>query len=279
MPLRTCPDCGKEVSTSAASCPNCGHPFQTQPVEEKVVYNDPPAKETVPKWVVFPVVILVAVLIVLFLLLFRGGDDPAEENINVDIAAERQNTDQTDVPDRSGQTTVDPAPPSTMDLPDSPNQADVPADTQAQVTDPPEEGGTVSLDARIADKKGNISPVEDEKFYLLDKDLETILREARLQPIQNQTLVNSFGLSVIYPDRYKEFNQKALKAINDHIKYETLTNDEGRAEMRDVEPKSYYLFGIHKVGNGFAIWSSQVTIRPGQNKLNIQPQRATEISG
>ena len=31
MPLQSCPDCGREVSTSAASCPSCGHPFGGQP--------------------------------------------------------------------------------------------------------------------------------------------------------------------------------------------------------------------------------------------------------
>lgn len=30
MPLTECPDCGHQVSTSAAACPQCGHPFETQ---------------------------------------------------------------------------------------------------------------------------------------------------------------------------------------------------------------------------------------------------------
>jgi len=29
MALIKCPDCGKEVSTSAESCPNCGRPMST----------------------------------------------------------------------------------------------------------------------------------------------------------------------------------------------------------------------------------------------------------
>src|SRR5579863_4931411 len=28
MPLITCPACGKEISTAATACPNCGHPIQ-----------------------------------------------------------------------------------------------------------------------------------------------------------------------------------------------------------------------------------------------------------
>jgi predicted amidophosphoribosyltransferase len=29
MPLVKCPDCGKEVSSSAPTCPNCGRPMNT----------------------------------------------------------------------------------------------------------------------------------------------------------------------------------------------------------------------------------------------------------
>jgi len=28
MPLRACPDCSREVSDRAPTCPQCGHPFQ-----------------------------------------------------------------------------------------------------------------------------------------------------------------------------------------------------------------------------------------------------------
>ena len=30
MSLTTCPDCGKEISTSAAACPGCGRPMAAQ---------------------------------------------------------------------------------------------------------------------------------------------------------------------------------------------------------------------------------------------------------
>lgn len=35
MALTPCPACGKEVSTAAASCPNCGHPLASQPIKEE----------------------------------------------------------------------------------------------------------------------------------------------------------------------------------------------------------------------------------------------------
>ena len=33
MALISCPECNKEVSTSAASCPSCGYPLQGKPAE------------------------------------------------------------------------------------------------------------------------------------------------------------------------------------------------------------------------------------------------------
>lgn len=34
MPLITCPDCNKEVSDQAKSCPNCGHPIAAITIEQ-----------------------------------------------------------------------------------------------------------------------------------------------------------------------------------------------------------------------------------------------------
>lgn len=37
MPLKNCPDCGKNISTLAPTCPNCGRPMHERP--EKVIYK------------------------------------------------------------------------------------------------------------------------------------------------------------------------------------------------------------------------------------------------
>jgi hypothetical protein len=148
--------------------------------------------------------------------------------------------------------------------------------SQTAVSMPPSKG-SVTIDARIAGKTGQPQPVKNEKFYLLDKDLESILSEAGLEPIEGQSLMNSLGLSVLYPDRFNEFNRDALRAIKGHIKYAGTTDGSGKAELGGIEPNSYYLFGVTKSGRGFAIWSSPVSIIPGQNALNLTPQRLTEM--
>jgi len=135
----------------------------------------------------------------------------------------------------------------------------------------------VTIDAKIAGKTGQPLPVKNEKFYLLDKDLEMILSEAGLEPIEGQTLTNSLGLSVLFPDRYNEFNRDALRSIKGHIKYAGTTDGAGKAELGGIEPNSYYLFGVTKSGRGFVIWSQPVSVIPGQNALNLTPQRLNEM--
>ena len=104
------------------------------------------------------------------------------------------------------------------------------------------------------------------------------MSDANIEDESGQGLVNAFGLSVVYPDRYGDVRKKALAAIGKHSKYKVTTDASGKAQMKDVKPNSYYLFAITKTANGFAIWKNQVTIQPGQNALVLEPVSPTEIT-
>ena len=112
---------------------------------------------------------------------------------------------------------------------------------------------------------------------MLDKDLETILSEARLEPIEGNTLTGSLGLAVVFPDRYGSFQRDAMRAIGGHVKYSGTTGGSGSANLAGVAPKEYYLFAITRIGRGFALWNSPVSVVPGQNVMNLSPQSVTEI--
>ncbi len=282
MALINCPECSKQISSTADACPNCGHPIHTVkkvPTETVITPIPERREESFPKWAIVPLV-LFGVIIIFGLIYFIQKDDAADSsNINVNIETQGTAADQTrDVPvTQQTNPNVDNVPDNPIVVPETTNDQTVSPDTRTVVDDSASDKGKVELSAKVSDSKGNIQVVRKEKFYLLDKDLETILSEANLESIQNQSLVNSFGLSVLNPGKYSEFNKKALSAINDHIKYDTLTDSTGKAEISGVKPDSYYLFGIHKVGKGFAVWSSPVTITGGTNNLNIQPQRTNEF--
>lgn len=272
MSLIYCPECGHEISNSAIACPNCGRPLAARPIaEEKIIVTHPPRDGSgFPPWAFIPLGLLgVAIIAVLFLMFGHGTDDSANRAINIDLAAKRDTSTNrepvtTNIP--SEPVTVNPADSQSVTVPGSQTNITVPA-----------ERGNVRIDAKIANETGAPQAVKNEKFYLLDKDVETILSEAGLEPIEGQTLSNSLGLSILYPNRFGDFHRDALKAINGHIKYSGTTDAAGTAQLKDVKPDSYYLFGVTRKGNGFAIWSSPVSIIAGENALNLSPQPITQI--
>ncbi|MCA1639304.1 MAG: zinc ribbon domain-containing protein [Acidobacteria bacterium] len=292
MSLITCPECAHEVSTTANACPNCGHTFIKPVVQRNVVVSEVPReRDDFPKWIFIPLGILGVVLLFILLAYMRNSNDEeaAQRNIGVNVATQRQangslsSTARTDsapneivVPPSSsgGQVVVpDTSAPVTTAPPSSSSQTvtTIPPSTVAS------DKGTVQLEAKIAGKTGNVQPVKAERFYLLDKDLQSILSDADIEDETGQGLTNAFGLSVVNPSKYGETNKKAMNAINKHIVYRTQTDASGKASMKDVKPATYYLFGVTKTSNGFAIWSSPVTIQPGENSLVLPPAHLTEI--
>ena len=269
MALIYCPECGHEISSAAVACANCGRPLSARPIHEvPPVVAHVESRDRVPNWIFIPLGIIGALLLLVFFgVMYRnGGDD--NSNIAVNLSTRRQPVtdvnNRSDVPSSSTTTTTT-APATTV--PGS--QTDVNPGTPTK--------GSVLIDAKIASRTGAPQPVKNEKFYLLDEDLETILSKARLEPIEGQTLGNSLGLSVLYPDRYAAFHRDALRAIRDHIKYSGTTDAAGKAELGGIEPNSYYLFAVTRSGKGFALWSAPVSIIAGQNALNLTPQQLTEM--
>ncbi|NNE98944.1 MAG: zinc ribbon domain-containing protein [Pyrinomonadaceae bacterium] len=277
-----CPECSKTISSKAEACPGCGYPLSSASSSRAVLSeSESGTGASVPMWAIAPAVILGVVVLFGLIYMIQNNDEPVDENINISVAKERsrnsadarsKRTPETIVPDGTDKTIVE-------TRKEAENDQTLAADTKTQVRDNQEEKGSVKINARVSDSKGKITPVEEEKFYLLDKKLGDILTDAKLKPIENLDLKNSFGLSVLSPEKYPEFNKKALAAINNHVKYDALSGSNGMAQMNEIEPGEYFLFAIHKVGNGFAIWSSKVDIKPGNNTLNIKPERLNELKG
>jgi hypothetical protein len=278
MSLIYCPECGHEVSAAAVACPNCGRPLSARPVvEAPPVVAHVRRNEGVPGWIFIPLGMIGLILVVVFFVVMSRNSEDANSNLSVNVNARRPAGSTTD---RTATTTTDIPPSSSTTVtvpPTTDTQTVTVPGSQTSVAPAAPSKGSVVIDAKVAGRTGTAQPVKNEKFYLLDKDLESILSEAGLQPIEGQSLRNSLGLSVLYPDRFSEFNRDALRAIKGHIKYAGTTDASGKAELGGVEPDSYYLFGITKSGRGFAIWSSPVAINAGQNALNLTPERLNEM--
>lgn len=283
MSIIYCPECGHEVSHAAVACPNCGRPLQAPPtIEKKVVVADRVEEGGFPPWAFIPLGLLALGLVFLIFYGLSGNKEDANTNVNVSMTAAQRaardrdldrTTSETHTTSVPGESTTVTAPASAPDMPTQSQSVTVPgSQTAVQSTT-----GRVVIDAKVTTKNGQPVAVKNEKFYLLDKDLESILMDARLDPIEGNSMSNSFGLSVLYPDRYGDFNRKALAAIKEHIKYAGTTDGSGKAQLGGVTPNSYYLFGITKTGRGFALWSNSVNVQTGDNIMNLQPQPVNEM--
>lgn len=283
MSLIYCPECGHEISNSAVACPSCGRPVNARPVVEKrVVIADVPREreDGFPKWAFIPLGLIGAVLLLVFFVVMSRNSEDDNSNLSVNVSTRRA-ANGSYVPSTETQTLN--VPPSssgqsvTLPSDTATSTVNVPGSSTSVSGAPPTDKGTVTIDAKISTRTGAPRPVRNERFYLLDKDLESILSEEDIDPIEGQSLANSLGLSVLFPGRYSDFNRKAMSAINPHIKYRGQTDAAGKAQLGNVNPDSYYLFGITKTAEGFAVWSSPVTVIAGQNNLNLSPQPITEI--
>src|SRR5690606_24154509 len=214
MPIVNCPECGHDVSDSAVACPNCGKPLGTRPVTpaRPVVVNERD-EGGIPPWA-FVAMGVVAILVLFFIFAMMGrDDDTANSNLRVAVEADRD-TPRSSSSDSSSSDSPSSVPGYVPDGSTSGSSSvpstdtDVPG-SQSSVTSPPDRG-VVKIDARVVTREGQPQAVRNEKFYLLEKDLEQILREADLQPIEGNSLSNSFGLAVLYPERYGDFHRKAL---------------------------------------------------------------------
>ncbi|CAN5623185.1 hypothetical protein BH10ACI3_BH10ACI3_25300 [soil metagenome] len=275
MPLILCPECNHEVSTNAATCPNCGRPIRPEIAERKVVVVEQPREGGVPPWVFVAVGAVCIIILFIVLVVYRQSSDQANTNVNVSMAqrraAETEQARTVTVPPSSSSQPVT-MPPSQTTTTTVPGTA-----TSVPVAPVPTKG-TVVINAKVAPTTGSPQAARNTKFYLLDKDPEMILREAAIEPIEGNTLAGSLGLAAVFPDRYGDFQRRAMRAIAAHAKYSGTTGAGGSANMAGIEPEQYYLFAIVRVGKGFALWNAPITVSVGENVLNLSPQNVTEIA-
>jgi len=275
MSLIYCPECGHEISTASVACVNCGRPISARPAEmPRVIVEREPKTESIPPWVIAPVIIMGVLVLFGLIYLFTAGDDDSNANLAVNVNARRNETAR--APVTTTDTTV---PASSIPVAEAPGSAypTNPQNVPGSRVDAPPAKGTVVIDAKVSTRTGSSQPVRNTRFYLLDKDVESILSDADLDPIEGQTLAGSLALATADQAQYGEFYRAAMQALKEHIKYAGSTDSMGKAQLGSVEPDSYYLFGVARTGEGFAMWSSPVSVIAGQNAVNLTPQPLTQM--
>ena len=276
MSLILCPECGQEVSLEAVACPHCGRPIAPREPVKRVVVMPPVREEnSFPPWAIALIALVSIGLIAGVILLTRGSNDDANLNVNVNTAQRRSTTDTS--PSRDSRTSTIPST-DTQPISVPPSQTTtVPGTTTAPpvVSEPTK--GTAVVNAKVSLPNGSTQAARNTKFYLLDKDLESILRDANVEPIEGNSLAASLGLAAVYPDKYGDFQRRAMRAVAGKVKFSGTTGANGSANLSGIAPDSYTLFAITRIGRGFALWNQPITITTGETVLNLSPQSVTEI--
>ncbi len=276
MSLIYCPECGHEISTAAVACPSCGRPV-TAPASQipRVIIDRQPKTDSIPPWVVAPVVILGVIVLFGLIYLVTSGNDDSNSNLSVNVNAQRTETARAT---NTASSDVSSIPPSTIPVTNTPG-AGYPVSSQnvpgSSGTVP--QSGTVLIDAKVANRNGSTQGARNTRFYLLDKDLEAILSDADLEPIEGQSLAGSLALATADQGRYGVFYRDAMSALKEHIKYMGSTDVAGKAQLGSVKPDQYFLFGVARTSEGFAMWNSSVSVIAGENAVNLTPQQLTQM--
>ncbi len=255
-----CPKCGRDRSQNARTCPNCG--CQAIDSSSVTIPENGRADGGFPGWTLLPIGMLAVILLMLvFVLVKRNEEINASQVATLDVSANQET-----ITTRTSEPIAIKALPIPISAP--PMQPAV-AETRNK--------GKVALVPKVSSRNGSARVVRNEKFYLLDQEVEAILSAAGVKPIDGHSLKDSLGMSIVFPDRYRDFNHAALDAIQKHIKYSGKTDGFGKAQLNGIEPNGYFLFGMTRSGQSFSVWNSPVSVQVGENILNLAPQTLTEI--
>ena len=275
MSLVYCPECGHEISANAVACPNCGLPInQPPPVVERRMVVEPRQREGFPPWAFVPIGIAALLGILFIFLMMRDSDDAANANLRVNATVRPgQTTEQVH------STSIPSSDPGTVTVPSTgvTSSQSVPSTSTSAPVEPMPTSGTVKFTAKVVPARGSPTSAKGTKFYLLDQDLSTILRDADVEPIEGNSLEQSIGLAAVFPDRYRDFQRAAMKAISSHVKYSGTTGSSGELSIGSVAPETYYLFAVSRVGKGFAMWNAPLSVLAGENNIDLGAQPITEV--
>lgn len=157
---------------------------------------------------------------------------------------------------------------------------------------------TVSIEAALVFKSGDVKPVARTEFMLLDKNFETILQESdftselpedlkgkisKISPLKAFALLaNATEKAASYSvptstgkDEFRLALMKATAAVKPHTLYSTTTDFQGKAEFKEVKAGEYYLFGYSNAGATVVVWNLKTEVKSGQNKITLDQNNAT----
>lgn len=127
-----------------------------------------------------------------------------------------------------------------------------------------------AINASLRYGVSEIVPVANGEFYLLDKDLNAILRGANLRSDSALDEAHTYAVFKTFPDpEHADFVRKAQAAIEPHITARVTSDAAGVAQFPTISAGAYYVFGVVKTRNGMAIWNEFVRMTAGVTTIKL----------
>jgi hypothetical protein len=124
--------------------------------------------------------------------------------------------------------------------------------------------------ATVVYPSGEVKPIANSTFYILDTDFLTILKSAGIEPtdatLQNfegdadKALISDAGYSLSgkYSSPYRELAEKVTIAIKPYIVQQTITDASGKGFFKGLDQSNYYLLGTGGAYYSNVIWNMKI---------------------
>jgi len=142
---------------------------------------------------------------------------------------------------------------------------------------PTPEPATLHIQAAIIYNLGGAQALASQTFYLLDTNLEVILRRTGVQGSSSANPVGMWGMMQEFAPTSFEGEPPAAQVMAEiarHTRYRAKTDLQGRASFTNIKPGTYYVYGTAGTRGGFAIWNVTVNVPTGENSLVLDNTNA-----
>lgn len=142
--------------------------------------------------------------------------------------------------------------------------------------------GTLSVEAGLVYKAGDVKPVARADFYLLNDDLETIIKNAGIEEKdmgglnQKLSFVQKLSFWKKFPALYPNQLAKAVDVIKQHTVYTITTDFSGKGEFTQIKSGKYWLAGIGGA-NQIVVWNLPIDIKAGKQSISLDNNNAATI--
>lgn len=122
---------------------------------------------------------------------------------------------------------------------------------------------TLSLKAAIVYNYGGAQPIARTTFYLSKKDLEVVIKEAKISV--GVDAASQWGVSAQYQAQTgTNTTSNFIKAIQANAISSVTTDFDGAAKFENIPSGTYYIIGIAQTRSGMDVWNLRINTNETQ---------------